>query len=82
VHAYDSFAILKPVQYPQAQTTRNCTLREGDGGEVLDAKTGKPFDYNDPCVEKGTHIVYDAAATEATVRAVKELLTTRLAAAH
>jgi dienelactone hydrolase len=82
VHAYDSFTILKPVQYPMAQTTRNCTLREGEGGEIVDVKTGKPFDYNSPCVERGTHIVYDADATAATVRAVKELLATRLAAAH
>jgi dienelactone hydrolase len=80
VHAYDSFTILKPVPYPKAQTTRNCTLRESDGGEILEAKTGKPFDYDNPCVERGTHIVYDAAATDATVRAVKELLTSRVAA--
>jgi dienelactone hydrolase len=80
VHAYDSFTILKPVQYPQAQTARNCVLREGEGGEVLEVKTGKPFDYSHPCMEKGTHIVYDAAAHEATLRAVKELLTTKVAA--
>jgi dienelactone hydrolase len=82
VHAYDSFTIVKPVQYPTAQTTRNCSLREGDGGEIVDVKTGNRFDYNSPCVERGTHIVYDADATMATVRAVKELLATRPGAAH
>ena len=80
VHAYDSYNLLQPVQFPQAQTTRNCTLREGDGGEIVDVKSGKAFDYTHPCVEKGTHVVYDAPAHEATLRAVKELLTTRVAA--
>jgi len=82
VHAYDSFTILKPVQFPNAQTRRNCALRENERGDIIDVKTGKPFDYNNPCVERGTHIAYDADATAATVRAVKELLTTKLAAAH
>jgi len=79
-HAYDSYTITKMVSYPQAQTTRHCTFREDDGGEFVNARTGKKFDYNDPCVERGTHIVYNAEAAEATLRAVKELLTTKLAA--
>jgi len=79
-HAYDSYTVTKMVSYPQAQTTRHCTFREDDGGEFVNARTGKKFEYNDPCVERGTHIVYNAAAHEATLRAVKELLTTKLAA--
>jgi dienelactone hydrolase len=80
VHGYDSYTLLKPVVYPQAQTTRNCVLREGDGGAILNAKSGKPFDYDDPCLEKGAQVAYNAPAHEATLRAVKEILTTRLAA--
>jgi len=79
-HAYDSYTVTKMVSYPQAQTTRHCTFRESDAGEFVNASTGKKFDYNDPCVERGTHIVYNAEAAEATLRAVKELLTTKLAA--
>jgi hypothetical protein len=77
-HAYDSYTLTKMVSYPQAQTTRHCTFREGDAGEIVNTSSGKKFDYNDPCVERGTHIVYNAAAHEATLRAVKELLTPRL----
>jgi len=74
-HAYDSYTVTKMLSYPQAQTWRRCTLVEGDAGEILNASSGKKFDYNDPCMEHGTHIVYNAAAHEATLRAVKELLT-------
>jgi dienelactone hydrolase len=78
VHAYDSFTFAKPLTFPHAQTTRNCLLREGDGGEVLNVSTGKPFDYSDPCVERGPRIAYDRAAHEATLLAVKELLTAKV----
>ena len=37
-------------------------------------KTGKPYDLSDACVEKGTQVAYNAAAHEATVKAVKEFL--------
>ena len=79
-HAYDNFTLTKPVAYPQVQTAGNCLLRESDGGMIVNAKTGKPFDYNDPCVEKSPHVAYNAAAHEATVAAVKELLTTKVGA--
>jgi dienelactone hydrolase len=79
-HSYDSFNVTKPIFYPQAQTTRNCTVREVDGGELINVKTGKKFDLSDPCVERGTQIAYNAAAHEATLRAVKEFLTTKVTA--
>ena len=53
-HAYDGFTITKPMKFPQAQTTRHCWLEEGQNGQILNSKTGKPFDLNDPCVEEGT----------------------------
>ena len=42
----------------------------------MNAKTGKPYDLNDPCVEKGPRVAYSAAAHEATTRAVKAFLVT------
>ena len=57
-----------------AQTSRNCQLSEGDAGQVLNSKTGEPFSLNDPCMEKGTMVVYNEAATTATTLAVKEFL--------
>jgi len=41
----------------------------------LDAKTGNPFNPAAPCTERGAHIGYNAAAHQATVKAVKEFLT-------
>src|SRR5262249_31772145 len=73
-HAYDAFMLKEPVKYPQAQTTRHCWLEEGDQGAILNSKTGKPYDLSDACVEHGTQVVYNAAAHEATVKAVKEFL--------
>jgi dienelactone hydrolase len=74
-HTYDNFVLKEPVKLPQAETGRNCLLAEGDSGQILNTKTGAPFTYNDPCVERGTTIAYDEAATTATVKAVKSLLT-------
>jgi hypothetical protein len=74
-HAYDAFFVKEPVKFPQAQTTRNCLLAEGNAGEILNSKTGKPFDLNDPCVERGTTVVYNEEATTGTTTAVKDFLT-------
>jgi dienelactone hydrolase len=73
-HAYDYFFQKEPLKLPQAQTARNCLLVEGEAGQILNSKTGKPFSLNDPCVERGTTIAYDEAATTATIKAVKEFL--------
>lgn len=73
-HAYDSTAFSAPIELPQAQTTRNCTLREGDNGQVLNAKTGAIYMLDDPCVEHGPHIGFNQAAYQATVKAVREFL--------
>src|SRR4029077_2520084 len=68
-HGYD-FLRLKvesaPTLLPQGQTARNCELAEGDHGVILNSKLGKPFTYNDPCVEKGPHMAYNEAAATAT----------------
>jgi hypothetical protein len=74
-HAYDVFTIAQPIKFPQAQTMRSCWLEEGQNGQILNSKTGKPYDLNDPCVKKGPQVAYNAAAHQATVRAVKEFLT-------
>ena len=73
-HAYDG-TTSPPIQLLQAQTTRNCTLREGDNGQVLNAKTSAVYTLNDPCVEHGPHVGFNQAAYQATVKAVREFLT-------
>jgi hypothetical protein len=43
----------------------------------LNSKTGKVFDSNDPCIEKGaTGSYYNEEAAVATTKAVKEFLAT------
>jgi len=74
-HAYDNFMLTEPVKFPQGQTTRRCWLEEGANGQILNSKTGSRYDLNDPCVEKGPQVAYNAAAHQATVKAVKDFLT-------
>jgi dienelactone hydrolase len=73
-HAYDSFSLKEPLKLPQAQTSRNCLLVEGDAGQIMNSKTSKPFDLNDPCMERGATVAYNEAAAMATAKAVKEFL--------
>jgi dienelactone hydrolase len=73
-HAYDNPAIPAPRVFPPNQTTRNCTLKEGDRGQIFNAKTGKPYDLSDACVEKGPHVGYNAAAHQATIAGVRDFL--------
>ena len=73
-HAYDNAAIVAPVKFPQAQTSRNCRAEEADGGQLVNSKTRQPYGLDDPCVERGTQVAYNEAAHKATVAAVKEFL--------
>jgi dienelactone hydrolase len=75
-HAYDAFLLKEPFKFPQAQTGRHCLLAEGNAGEILNSKSGARYDLNDPCVERGTTVAYNEAATVASTTAVKEFLTT------
>jgi dienelactone hydrolase len=74
-HAYDLSALGRRIQAPLAQTTRNCTLEENDNGQVINARTGKVFTFDDTCVQVGPHLGYDAAAYQATSKAVQDFLT-------
>jgi dienelactone hydrolase len=76
-HAYDNATYVNTVAAPNAQTTRNCLIVEGDRGALLNSKTNQPYSLNDACVEKGPHIGYNEAAHKATVEAVKQFLTSR-----
>ncbi|WP_245457416.1 hypothetical protein [Rhizobium leguminosarum] len=47
-----------------AQSSRNCQRREEDG-RILNVETGKPFIFNDACMQLRSTVGYDKAATEA-----------------
>jgi dienelactone hydrolase len=76
-HAYDNFTLADSVSLPNAETTRNCLIVEGDNGVLLNSKTNQPYSLADACVEKGPHVGYNEAAHKATVEAVKQFLTAR-----
>jgi dienelactone hydrolase len=73
-HGYDMVEYPNLVMLAQAPTGRNCWLEEGVGGQRINTKTGKPFDATDPCLEMGWHVGFNAAAYEATLQSVKQLL--------
>lgn len=77
-HVFDWAALKTPMKLPQAQTVRHCRIEEVAEGRLVDAETKQPFTYDDPCVERGTTIAYDARAHADAQRAVAELVQTVL----
>jgi len=77
-HAFHAFVLKAPQIFPQAMTTRNCHMIEGDNGQIMNVVTGKPFDYADSCVERGFTFAYNEAAALATHAAVRAFLTATL----
>jgi dienelactone hydrolase len=79
-HGYDYVEFPNPIKLAEAPTSRNCWWEEAEGGQRINAKTGKPFDPKNPdsysCMEKGWTLGYNAAAYEATLQTVKEFLKT------
>jgi dienelactone hydrolase len=74
-HAFDN-PVLKEGPQPaaQSQSTRRCSMKEEPEGVIINAVTKQPFTMDDPCVERGPHVGYNAAATAAATQAVKEFL--------
>ena len=74
-HSFDSPVIPPLVDIPNAQSTRNCRLKEGPDGAILNAETGAPFVLKtDPCVAIGAHVGHNAEATALARIAVREFL--------
>ena len=74
-HAYDNpLGSRTPAVAANAQSVRACRLKEEPLGTIINAETGQPFTYKDPCVELNPHTGYDEAAAQATGVAVKQLL--------
>jgi dienelactone hydrolase len=74
-HAYDGHAVPPPSVLQALQIDRNCAWRETDKGKMVNASTGAPYSFKDPCVEYGgAHLGYDQAAAEGTRVAVRDFL--------
>lgn len=74
-HAFDNQAIPGTIQLPQALTSRKCRFEEKQQGAIINSDTGQPAAPNDPCIERGTTVAYNAEATDAARKDVVEFLT-------
>ncbi len=79
-HVFDASALRSPLKLPRAQTPRRCRTVETIDGVIVNAETKQRFTYDDPCVERGTTLAHDAAATADAQRQVRELVTSSLLA--
>ena len=57
-----------------SQTVRHCTIKEGEGGVLMNAATHAPFSYKDACVELGPHVGGNPATALEARKAVSDFL--------
>lgn len=76
-HAYDNpLGSKTPTVAKGSQSVRACNLKEEPLGTIVNAETGQPFTYQDPCIQMDPHLGANEAAAQATRAAVKDLLRT------
>jgi len=75
-HIFDDPSLDTIVNLPNAMTWRHCQLEEDRPGRIVNVKTGAPFGWDDPCVERGATVGYQAHAHTQAVRKVKRFLAT------
>jgi dienelactone hydrolase len=79
-HVFDGVAFKVATKFPKVQTVRHCRIEEVSEGRLVNSETKQPFTYNDPCVERGVTMAYNAEAHAQAVQAVTELVNTVLRA--
>lgn len=78
-HGFDSPTSPPLVAVPKAQSTRNCRLKEGPDGILVDTETGQPYAVKTAsCVAVGAHVGHNPQATEAVRADVTAFLTVTL----
>jgi dienelactone hydrolase len=75
-HSFDSglLGVTTTTVSANAQTARNCRLREGEGGVLINTDTTAPFAYQDACIELNPHVGGNPATAEAARKAVSDFL--------
>ena len=74
-HAFDNpLGSAQPTPSRNAQTVRNCRIREEAPGVLVNQATHQPFQYTDACVERDPHVGHDPEATRAAREAVRDFL--------
>lgn len=77
-HGFDSGLIGSNtvVEATGSQTVRHCTIKEGEGGVLMNAATQAPFSYKDACVELGPHVGGNPTTAIEARNAVSDFLQT------
>lgn len=74
-HGFDNPLGAQPAALaPNAQSVRNCRVREESEGVLINVATKERFTYQDACVERGPHVGHDPEATSLAKQAVKALV--------
>jgi dienelactone hydrolase len=79
-HGFDSglLGVSTVAVSANAQTARNCHIKEGDGGVLMNADTKAPFVYTDACIELNPHVGGNPATAQQARKAVSDFLQTLL----
>jgi dienelactone hydrolase len=73
-HMFDDPMGGPPRHLSRNQTVRHCALQENPLGQIINSKTNQPFTYEDPCVERGVTLGFNAEAHAKAVSDVTEFL--------
>src|SRR5258705_2341425 len=75
-HGFDSglLGVSATTVSTNAQTARNCHLREGEGGVLMNTETKAPFSYQDACIALNPHVGGNPATAQEARKAVSEFL--------
>jgi dienelactone hydrolase len=57
-----------------AQSARNCRLKEGEGGVLMNDETKQPFTYQDACIALNPHVGGNPATAVQARKAVSDFL--------
>jgi dienelactone hydrolase len=57
-----------------AQSARNCRLKEGEGGVLMNDETKAPFSYQDACIALNPHVGGNPATAQEARKAVSDFL--------
>jgi dienelactone hydrolase len=75
-HAFDAglLGVSAVTVSANAQTARNCHIKEGESGVLMNADTQVPFTYQDPCVGRDPHVGGNPETAEQARKAVSDFL--------
>jgi dienelactone hydrolase len=75
-HGFDSglLGVASVTVSANSQTVRNCHIKEGDGGVLMNGDTNAPFTYKDACVELNPHVGGNPTTAAESRKAVVDFL--------